>query len=338
MYWTLSAMSELFETFTTGMVRIRVRTQKETEPSRTFQVEPSLTIAELKSLIARAYRGSEDGLRLIFGTGALPDSNTVESSNITDDSIVMAYIRTFLPEPEPEPTEPAPEVAKTAVREIDDPSLPDWVRHPQEVTALGPCTAELERLVELGVNRRQARNLLRLAAGQLETAGTFLPYVQTEEQNSLIEQAMLRGSGASNMERTALLAEIARSANALHVEGITPADIGPFLASPTRDLGAGIRAKFAGKADGILRVVKVFREAREEEQFDQFVNPFAALGVREEEIETVFGERLAFAACLTNEACKWLLTKWGEGIDFENLCQILDAAEGNIETAETLLD
>jgi hypothetical protein len=228
------------------------------------------------------------------------------------------------------------------VRDIDDPTLPDWVRNPVEFfSGIVLRPSDVAALAEMGFTVRQARNLLRLANGDLSRAVGLTAYLETEADNALIERLFLAGSGASPLERENIGSRfiLDKMQNRGRV-CVTPAEIAQFLTGADAGLGQRVRAKFpklrGPEAEELIAAVEFLRDAIADPPPD-FINPFALMGLSGDVGQQIFGEGLSFAAGLDTQACKWLLQTWRDGVDFEAVCESLDAAASNIETARQLL-
>jgi hypothetical protein len=388
------------------MVRLLIRNITDRRSSVNLDVDPSTTISELKVLIAKAYQASSERMELIFRSTKLIDSETISSSNISDDSTLLAYLHSprsssspdpsvsvdgrssfpagpsrfpsthepslsahefssFRPEPPISPPPPPPS-STSAVLGLDDPSIPDWVRNPVEKVSIFIKPHDVQQLVEMGFSVRQARNALRIAHGDLQQAASMTEYVETEADNQLIERVMLEGSGLSAGQRTRDLMQLMsrkhqrperpsyemegssfleqlfglperRTQRAEPVLSITPGDIAPFLSGSNADLQARVRERFPGNNGKVVIEVLEFLRNAISETPSEFINPFALLGVSGTIGNQIFGENFAFTARLNTEECQWLLTRWRDGKDFVDLCEVLDAAESNLETADQLL-
>jgi hypothetical protein len=182
-------------------------------------------------------------------------------------------------------------------------------------------------------------NAIRLTNGVIENAIEFIDDVQTEDDNLTVERCYLRRSGLSVAERLSEYTEWRRGLRhrTLKLGPIpSPDDLQPLLTASKSEIAAVTHAKYAGQADRVVSIVEAIVEAVEESP-DCFWNPFAVLGVCEELTESVFGERLPFVATLTPEACRFLIEHWKKGTSFAELCNALETAEGNVETALQLL-
>jgi hypothetical protein len=129
----------------------------------------------------------------------------------------------------------------------------------------------------------------------------------------------------------------------VEVVDVTPEDLSQWLAGP--DLTdthaqqiAAVGTKFgpAGPAelDEIIRLVRSVRATRADADFR---NPFAIIGLGNSAARMIFGDKLEFGALLNTQECRFLLDNWKDGYRFDEVCDVLDAACGNIETAGELL-
>jgi hypothetical protein len=315
------------------MVRIGIRHETEKQPSLTLDVDSAITIDELKVLVAQAIGASPDGLRLLFCTEWLDDIETVASSNITDGSVIIAYF----PSVGNVPSQPS-------IRDLDDPTLPRWIRFPSELWPETTLRAQAAQLQEMGLSLRQSLNGVRLGAGSLEHAANYIEYLQTEEDNLMVEHCLLHGSPLSRSEQISRLNSWAtaqdrkKRSRAVARETIpTPDDLQPLLAAPEREIAAMARGRFGGAAETVALIVGAIREA-EVEKPATFWNPFAVLAFAEPMTDMIFGDRLSFIACLAPDACLFLIERWKGGTNFVDLCDALDGAEGCVETAVQLLE
>jgi hypothetical protein len=124
------------------------------------------------------------------------------------------------------------------------------------------------------------------------------------------------------------------------VVDVTPEDLTHWLAGPDIQAQqiAAVAAKFGPEGPRELEeIIRLVRSARATRADADFRNPFAILGLRNSAAKMIFGDRLEFGALLNTQECRFLLDNWKDGYRFDEVCDVLDAACGSIETAGELL-
>jgi hypothetical protein len=87
----------------------------------------------------------------------------------------------------------------------------------------------------------------------------------------------------------------------------------------------------------LAEIIRLVRSVRATKSNADFRNPFAILGLQNSVAQAIFGDKLEFGALLNTQECRFLLDNWRDGYRFDEVCDVLDAACGSIETAGELL-
>jgi hypothetical protein len=363
-----------------------------------IDVPDSATFSDVKQLLAARHNCAASLIRIIHQHTFPGDDTTLSSLGIVDSSTITVYLpkksaasvsptQPASPSP-PDPTPPRPvsapppprsdfqpspvaeSTASSTILPIDDPSLPDYVRHPVEVVTIN--TAAIPQLEEMGYPRRAVINALRYGHASLDTAGDALAMgmFDTERVNRLVEDLFIGNSGISNARYVEAIMEMmsfleSKSLNdateslrqlfgtdrqlpspqkVSTQQPFTIAEVGPFLeacgeltADDEKRLEA-LAARNPSKRGELRDLVVRVRTANSASDED-FRNPFAVgLGISGSVAEGIFGhESQSFAASLTTRQCRYLLRKMGEGMQFPGICETMQVCDLNLETVDEIL-
>jgi hypothetical protein len=379
------------------MLRLQLKGVSPADVFDPIEVPDSATISDVKNLLATRHHCAASLIRIIHQRNMPSDDTTLVSAGIVDNSTLTVYLpkkaagaasaspASSLPHPNPDPKpaftppEPllvspphpiVPSTASSTIRSIDDPSLPDYVRHPIERLPLSNPHA-IAQLEEMGYPHRAVLNALRYVQGNIDQAGNFLAagIFSNERVNELVEQLTISNSGVTQSQMVPLTVELVNLASQVErrdrarlgdarqlFEGLslpqkilppkpfTIAEVGPFLE------GSGeLTVEQEGKLEALctrnpskrqeLRDLVVRVRNANSVSDEDFRNPFAVgLGTPGSVSEAVFGrDWQGFAVGLTTRQCRYLLGKMGEGLQFPGICETMQLCDLNLETVDEIL-